>query len=490
MVLAHRYYNQSVSKVFDEGNFEGRVTDIKPPDSNVEEPPLFTVLYDDGDFEDLEEEDVKHAIALYTQAQKEKQKRGKSKKRKVARAKTTGLEDEGQVDEDVPPSKSRRKKKDTKGGTTHPLQVTDSSLDVSPESTPSHDHPLKSSNEDGDSDIVKDTPVSTSRYGRRRRSIRSYKEEEEDDLDSEEEIVKKSAKRSKKSAAKDDGNFESLAYESESDEELAEVYSEASVQEEEVVKATKKRSKAKKPVSDSKKDTSGKKKMSESFQPTNPPVYSKLSLAEIEQEKEFLDPCGRESTDGVIDRLVGEQVDAIGALMQRTFEENPDASGGKSNPLRLGTACSGTDAPAIALTMLKEQWEARKLPDLLSFEHAFSCEKEPFKQAYIARNFDSVLYPDICKLGVKGSTPRDVYGKEVPLPKTNLFVAGTVCKNFSMLRSKYRIDIEDKGESGETFLAATDVLQKEMPEKSIFENVSAAPWVSSLSCNDTGAVQA
>lgn len=59
-----------------------------------------------------------------------------------------------------------------------------------------------------------------------------------------------------------------------------------------------------------------------------------------------------------------------------------------------------------------------------------------------------------------------------------MFVAGTSCKNFSMLRSTRRIDIEDKGCSGETFLAAVELLYKEKPEFAIFENVTKAPWVS------------
>lgn len=47
-----------------------------------------------------------------------------------------------------------------------------------------------------------------------------------------------------------------------------------------------------------------------------------------------------------------------------------------------------------------------------------------------------------------------------------------------MLRSKKRLDIEDKGCSGETFLAAVEFLFKEKPLTAIFENVTKAPWVS------------
>lgn len=42
--------------------------------------------------------------------------------------------------------------------------------------------------------------------------------------------------------------------------------------------------------------------------------------------------------------------------------------------------------------------------------------------------------------------------------------------------SNKRKDIEDKGCSGETFLAACDVLFKEKPQYAIFENVKGAPW--------------
>jgi hypothetical protein len=37
-------------------------------------------------------------------------------------------------------------------------------------------------------------------------------------------------------------------------------------------------------------------------------------------------------------------------------------------------------------------------------------------------------------------------------------------------------DIEDKGTSGETFLAAVEYLEQEKPNVAIFENVDKAPW--------------
>ena len=81
---------------------------------------------------------------------------------------------------------------------------------------------------------------------------------------------------------------------------------------------------------------------------------------------------------------------------------------------------------------------------------------------------------DITKL--IDNPPKDCYGRPVPLPSSNLFVAGTSCKNFSMLRATRRLDIEDMGCSGETFLAACELLFKEKPKYAIFENVDKAPW--------------
>jgi hypothetical protein len=37
-------------------------------------------------------------------------------------------------------------------------------------------------------------------------------------------------------------------------------------------------------------------------------------------------------------------------------------------------------------------------------------------------------------------------------------------------------DIEDKGTSGQTFLAAVEYLEQEQPSVALFENVDNAPW--------------
>jgi len=134
--------------------------------------------------------------------------------------------------------------------------------------------------------------------------------------------------------------------------------------------------------------------MAELYEPTNAPPFFKLSLDEIEKKHSYLDPCGVEATDDIIDRLVGDQVDKIGALLQRALNSDVCDLGSAKSPLKLGTACSGTDAPALALTLVKEQMQQRNLQgagggQLFNYEHIFSCETEAFKSAYLARNFDS-----------------------------------------------------------------------------------------------------
>jgi site-specific DNA-cytosine methylase len=221
-------------------------------------------------------------------------------------------------------------------------------------------------------------------------------------------------------------------------------------------------------------------KMADAFEPINAPANKTMSLATIHEEKEFLDSCGVEATDDVIDRLVGDQVDKILPLLERSLTGNAEDGGGGGGIgsaqclLQLGTACSGTDAPALALTIVQEQLEQRGKKDLFQFSHTMSCEVEPFKQSYLARNFDSTLYPDIAKLC--DDLPRDVYGQEKPIPPFNMFVAGTSCRNFSMQNPTRRMDLEDKGCSGETFFAAVEALYKFKPPFAIFENVIAAPW--------------
>ena len=57
----------------------------------------------------------------------------------------------------------------------------------------------------------------------------------------------------------------------------------------------------------------------------------------------------------------------------------------EGRPLRIGTACSGTESPSVVF---------RALANVLAgamFEHVFSCEVCPKKRAWIYENFDVPL---------------------------------------------------------------------------------------------------
>ena len=71
----------------------------------------------------------------------------------------------------------------------------------------------------------------------------------------------------------------------------------------------------------------------------------------------------------------------------------------KGRKLRVATMCSGTESPLLALGLSQEYIE--EIYDIkLETQHVFSCEIEPFKQAYIERNFKpAILFRDICELG-------------------------------------------------------------------------------------------
>jgi site-specific DNA-cytosine methylase len=202
-------------------------------------------------------------------------------------------------------------------------------------------------------------------------------------------------------------------------------------------------------------------------------------------DQPFVDPVGIDPTHGIVEGVISEQVRKVGGLLKRVAERSQKGlmeKGELQFPIKLQTACSGTDAPSIALSLIQESLDHlyREKSDQkhgFSFSHEMSCEIEPFKQAYIGRNFPGVpLFPDITKLTIEEQVT-DVYGRLQRIPKGNLFVAGTSCKDFSMLKSNLRLDIEDKGTSGQTFLAAVEFLEKFEPEFFIFENVDGAPWV-------------
>ena len=66
--------------------------------------------------------------------------------------------------------------------------------------------------------------------------------------------------------------------------------------------------------------------------------------------------------------------------------------------LRVATMCSGTESPLLALRMITRSL-FKETGKKLEIDHIFSCEIEPFKQAYIERNFaPPILFRDVLEL--------------------------------------------------------------------------------------------
>jgi hypothetical protein len=66
--------------------------------------------------------------------------------------------------------------------------------------------------------------------------------------------------------------------------------------------------------------------------------------------------------------------------------------------LRVATMCSGTESPLLGLRMITRSL-FEQTGKKLEIEHIFSCEIEPFKQAYIERNFSPpILFRDVLEL--------------------------------------------------------------------------------------------
>ena len=145
-----------------------------------------------------------------------------------------------------------------------------------------------------------------------------------------------------------------------------------------------------------------------------------------------------------------------------------------SRPLRVATMCSGTESPVLALQMIQRALDVNHKVSL-GLDHVFSCEIEPFKQAYIERNFaPPILFRDIRELGQQEATT--AYGAKVPVPgDCDMLVAGTSCVDYSNLNNEKK-DLEASGESGQTFRGMMKWVEKFQPPIVILENVCGAPW--------------
>ena len=336
------------------GRFVGEVTSL--------DPPFYHVYYkDDGDEEDISECELSTWPEASTSGKEKKQSAKKKKKKQAAKEETASSVDSPDEDEFSGSHRASKRKQ----------------------------QPVNSKLPPNEGNGAQGTRL------RRRAATRvvNYFEESEDEEEEESDFDTKptfepKAKRSKsQSKTKKASRSKAVSSDDEYDVEQAPSSDEASDldalsdEESDEEPQLRKKKTTKKAASAKKKPSQGqpaKMKMCDMFQPMNTPTYMKLSLEEIYEQKEFLDSCGMEGTDDIIDRIVGEQVDRIGSLLTRSLQNNE--FGSSANPLLLGTACSGTDAPSLALTLVQEQMELRGLGSLFNHTHVFSCENDPFKQ--------------------------------------------------------------------------------------------------------------
>lgn len=113
--------------------------------------------------------------------------------------------------------------------------------------------------------------------------------------------------------------------------------------------------------------------------------------------------------------------------------------------LRIGTDCSGIEAPIQALLQMN-----------IPFEHSFTCDKDPYALKSIKANYHpKKIYTDITKR------------KHACLPDIDMYVCGFPCQPFSLMGNK--MGTEDSRSN--IMYQCIKVIQKKLPKIFILENV-------------------
>ena len=113
--------------------------------------------------------------------------------------------------------------------------------------------------------------------------------------------------------------------------------------------------------------------------------------------------------------------------------------------LRIGTDCSGIEAPIQALLQMN-----------VPFEHSFTCDKDPYALKSIKANYHpKKIYTDITKR------------KHACLPDIDMYICGFPCQPFSLMGNK--MGTEDSRSN--IMYQCIKVIQKKLPKIFILENV-------------------
>lgn len=122
--------------------------------------------------------------------------------------------------------------------------------------------------------------------------------------------------------------------------------------------------------------------------------------------------------------------------------------------LRVGTDCSGIDAPIEALKQMK-----------IPFHHVFSSEIDPFCIKSIKANYS----PDIIFGDPDGMFPNgDITKRKIEdIPDIDLYICGFPCQTFSTIGKRSGL----KQKKGRIFFTCVEVIEYKQPTYFILENV-------------------
>ncbi|KAE9990533.1 hypothetical protein EG327_001297 [Venturia inaequalis] len=155
--------------------------------------------------------------------------------------------------------------------------------------------------------------------------------------------------------------------------------------------------------------------------------------------------------------------------------------GGRS--LQVATMCSGSESPILALRLIQQSLtQAGKTP--FEFDHVLSAENDPFKQAYIQRNFSPpLLFQDVTKFNISldKESGKDVltgltaFGSLRSLPRdVDILITGCSCKDLSNLNPNKAKNVEEReGSSKHTFDAVCRYAMHNTPRIVLFENTQS-----------------
>jgi len=118
--------------------------------------------------------------------------------------------------------------------------------------------------------------------------------------------------------------------------------------------------------------------------------------------------------------------------------------------IRVGTDCSGIEAPIQALKQLKLEGFPIK------FKHIFSSDIDPYCIKSIKANYNpKIIYNDMTKRNIK------------KMPDIDLYICGFPCQSFSMAGKRKGM----KEKRGQIFWHCLEVIEEKLPTVFILENV-------------------